>query len=112
MKIIIVKQSVEDYVDRILEACLDTAVGVPEECLDTYDGIEMYNKDNDMESEYVWLGMWMFDRGINFDKEIGKYCKKFNTHGRDASYKLLTRWYKQKQHETQLAFEELDRDLQ
>lgn len=108
MKIIIAKQTVQDYVDRILDACLDTGVGIPDRYLNRYEDAERYTKEHELEMEYVWLGMWMYDKGINFDREIDRYCKKFNTHSRDASYKLLTEWYGQKEYEARLASEELD----
>ena len=88
------KVSVGNYVDTILDACLDTAVAVPEE-IEEHDKIDKYNKENDMEMNYVWLGMWMYDNWIKFDKEIDKYAKKHNTHSRDASHRLLTAYYKE-----------------
>lgn len=90
------KMSVEFYVDRILDACLDTAVAVPEE-FDTEETIDKYNKQHDMEMKYIWLGMWMYDNHINLDKDIEKYNKKYlrGSNSREASYQVLNSYFKQ-----------------
>lgn len=79
------RKSVECYVDRIWDACTDTAVGVP------------YNENAslEMELEYTWFGMWLYDNGVDIDKEIEK-CNKtfigFSNH-REASFQVLSKYY-------------------
>lgn len=87
------KATVTSYVDDILEQCMDTAVAVPEELSE--GKMESFIQENDMEMNYIWMGMWMYDKGINLDREIDKYTKKHYTHSRNASYELLTAYYKE-----------------
>ena len=91
------KRRAEKEIDRILDACLDTGVGIS----DNVEDIDKYYRDNNMELEYTWFGIWLFDNvGLyKLEKDIEKYNQKElnGLNSREASYQVYTKYYKEYQ---------------
>lgn len=86
------RTSVQSYVDRSLEYCLDNEVGLEEgsELKKEYD--KSFRPVTNLEAHYMMFACWLYDNKVNFDKEIDKLNEVFGN-SRQCAYDVMQKHY-------------------